>query len=62
MTTNNNKFRAPMKSLKTSWNEMVYSKPKKGKITVKRSLGNTRQIPLVRSMGMVLSSSSDTSY
>ncbi len=63
MKTNKSDFRAPIKPLQSSWVTLAYSKPKKGAIVVKRSLGSSRQVPLIKSMGQfVVGNFSDTSY
>ena len=54
-------FKAPQRSLKTSWIEMAFSKPKKGALIVRKSLSN-RSTPVVTYLGQVKLSSGDNSY
>lgn len=63
MSSNNNKsdFRAPQKMLRTSWVQMVYSKPKKGAISIKRSL-SSRSTPIFKTNGVTTSLSQNFSY
>lgn len=63
MSSNNIKsdFRAPIKTLKTSWVQMAYTKPKKGAISIKRSL-SSRATPIFKNNGVTTSLSQNFSY
>lgn len=54
---NNNTFRAPQKNLKTSWVEIVYSKPKAGSV-IKKSLSRN-STAIVKNRGSFLTNSSN---
>jgi hypothetical protein len=56
-----NNFKAPQKTLRTSWVQMAFSKPKTGGVTIKRSL-SSRATPVIRENGKTTSLSQDFSY
>ena len=49
---NNNGFRAPQKSLKSSWVQIAYSKPKSNGPIIKKSLGN-RSTAIIKDRGIM---------
>ena len=59
MTTNTTYFKAPIKSLKSSWVTVAFSKPKVAPLLIKRSLSNNRSM-LQTSMGKTVTSSNRT--
>ena len=56
-----NNFRAPQKTLRSSWATMAFSKPKTGGMIIKRSL-SSRATPIIRENGKTTSLSQDYSY
>lgn len=58
---NDTAFRAPQKTLRTSWVQMAYSKPKSTGAIVKRSL-SSRAKPIFKSKGQITTLSFDNSY
>ena len=57
----NNTFRAPIKSLKTSWVSVAFSKPKTGGVIIKRSL-SSRPKSIFKDKGQLTTLSQDYSY
>lgn len=57
----NNDFRAPIKTLRSSWVTMAFSKPKTSGMIIKRSL-SFRATPIMKSAGQTTSLSQDYSY
>jgi hypothetical protein len=53
-------FKAPQKTLRTSWVEIVYTKPK-AMTVIKKSL-SSRATPIIKSRGIVTSNSQNFLY
>jgi len=56
-----NEFKAPQKTLRTSWVSVAFSKPKTGGVIIKRSL-SSRSKPIFRDNGQLRTLSQDFSY
>jgi len=56
-----NEFKAPQKTLKSSWVSVAFSKPKSTGVIIKRSL-SSRSKPIFKDRGQLTTLSQDYSY